>query len=180
MPITHLLRNVVSGSAETLCVYCTCVCVFVLRQDAFSWEHCQVCCSWKIVLKGVYSREPLNDFPFLRRVDVAVLADLHVSICSTACTCVSCVFDRMNVHMWLFILYLYRACGLLNILSGHVKCERNRAQDVQFWPSVHPEHTHSLTHLHTRVHAYSCFLPILPALSCLHPSTATHGIMALL
>lgn len=81
----------------------------------------------------------------------------------TACVRSTGAFDLVNVNTCVFILYLCRACWLLNILSGHVKCERNRAQDVQLWPSACSQSTHSLTLSLSHLHAHSLiFVSTLP------------------
>ncbi len=117
---------------------------------------------------------------------VNLLACICPYVLFTACVCFTGTFDLVNVNTCVFILYLCRACWLLNILSGHVKCERNRAQDVQLWPSACSQNTHSLTlslsHLHARSLIFVSSLP--PTLSsprlCLCHCTATHDIMGLL
>lgn len=94
-------------------------------------------------------------------------------------------FELVNVNTCVFILYLCRVCWLHNILSGHVKCERNRAQDVQLWPSACSQSTHTPSLPHSLIHmlAHSFLfppsLPLAPRL-CLCHCTATHDIMGLL
>lgn len=100
-------------------------------------------------------------------------------VCFTACVRSTGTFDLDLVKTCVFILYLCRACWLLNILSGHVKCERNRAQDVQPWPSACSQSTHSLSHLHARSLIFVSSLPLSSRL-CLRHCTATHDIMGLL
>ncbi len=145
-----------------------CVC---MRHQTFSWECRQVCCSWKIVLEGVYSRQ-CPDVLFNVFIDFFSMcmwtcwhASVHMSLLLHVCF--TGTFDLVNVNTCVFILYLCRACWLLNILSGHVKCERNRAQDVQIWPSACSQNTHSLTlslsHLHARSLIFVSSLP--PTLS---------------
>jgi len=86
-----------------------------------------------------------------------------VSKCSFICVFVPHALLISWIWIRIFILHLCRACWLLNILSGHVKCERNRAQNVQLWPSACSLSTLtpslSLTHLQARSLIFVTILP---------------------
>jgi len=86
-----------------------------------------------------------------------------VSKCSFICVFVPHALLISWIWICIFILHLCRACWLLNILSGHVKCERNRAQNVQLWPSACSLSTLtpslSLTHLQARSLIFVTILP---------------------
>lgn len=88
-----------------------------------------------------------------------------------ACVRATVAFDLMNVNMCIFILYLCRACWLLNILSGHVKCERKTEHRMCSSGPQRAVRAHSLTHSLSHSFSYSlthfCFHPpsLPPALS---------------
>lgn len=129
-----------------------CVC---MRQQTFGWECRQVCCSWKIVFEGVYSRQcpdvifnVLIDYFFFLACACG-LVDMHVSIMFFLLhVCV----PQVLLILWMWIrVYLYCTsaepadCSTSSQVMWNVSGTEHRMCSSGPQRAVRA-HTHSLSH----------------------------------
>ncbi len=139
-----------------------CVC---MRHQTFSWECCQVCCSWKIVLQGVYSRQ-CPDVLFNEFIDFFSMcmwtcwhASVHMFLLLHVCVSQALLILWMWIHVYLYCTSAGPAdCSTSSQVMWNVSGTEHRMCSSGPQRAVRT-HTHSLSHSVIYMPAHSFLFP---------------------